>query len=346
MRFWWISGLFILGGVSRSLAQTADTVNPLTAAYADSLVADDSVIKDLNAFIDSISRPKTLLAVEMGVGNGFFTTKSATAGTGYTTKTFFTPTVTYLHKSGLGISGSAYATEDQGRMTIYQGAITPLYDIARRNWEAGISYTRYINKDSLSFGVDPLRNDVYVYGVFKKFWLEPGLAFDWSFDAFRYDEQVDTKDVVDASRYSRIHAHTLAGVITLQHDFEWFGAVYKDDHLAFTPTLMTLADAANYDISIPNRLKKGQNTGGRGQSNYVWPPPSLHTVTPTTTIPSESTKGSIPWAFESVGAMLNAVYTYKHFLVSSQVLATYFLDASPGVPPFRVSYLLSVGLVF
>jgi len=348
MRFWWISGLFILGCTSRGLAQTVDTVSPYTAAYADSLVTDDSVIKDLNAFIDSLSRPKTLLAVELGTGNGFFTTKSATAATGYVTKTFFTPSVTYLHKSGLGISGSVYATTDQGRMTVYQGAISPSYEIARRSWEAGISYTRYFNKDSLSFGVNPLRNDLYLYGVLKKFWLEPGLAFDWSFDAFRYDVQTVAGYITDASSVTRVHAHTLAGVFTLQHDFEWFGVVTKDDHLGFTPTVMTLADAANYDISIPNRLKTGNTTGGRGQKDqYIGRPNMYHEETSGTPPPlPTSFKESIPWAFESTGVLLNGVYTYKHFLVSSQVLATYFINASPGVSSYRISYLLSVGLVY
>jgi hypothetical protein len=246
-------------------------------------------------------------------------------------------------------------------MVIYQGAITPSYDIGRRNWAAGIAYTRYFNKDSLSFGVNPLRNDVYWYGIFKKYWLQPGIAFDWSFDAFRYHETFVTGDIVDSATAFRIHAHTLAGVITLQHDFEWFSVVSKEDHLAFTPTMIALADAANYDISISKKLSKGEKpdrsaTMRSSQSNLRGSTspravtdesgPSQKRPQPPLVTTNYSSKESLPWAFESVGTMLNGIYTYKHFLVSSQVLATYFLHVSQGISPFRVSYLLSVGLVF
>jgi hypothetical protein len=304
----------------------------MDAAYVDSLMSDDSLMKDLNSFIDSVSRPKTLLAIEMGVGNGFFTTKSATAATGYTTKTFLNPSITYLHKSGLGISASAYATTDGGKTVIYQGAITPSFDIGRRYWAAGVTYTRYINKDSLSFGVNPLRNDAYVYGVFKKFWLEPGLAVDFSFDSYKL-EKISTDPFSFTPPFetiSTVHAHTTGGIFSLQHDFEWFGLAQRNDHMAFTPMLMTLADASNYDVSVPRNLRNGDLAGAAAN------------IAKKNKTPSESTR----LAFESVGALFNAVYTYKHLLLSPQVLATYFFNVSPGVAPMRVSYLFNIGLVF
>ncbi|WP_133995907.1 hypothetical protein [Dinghuibacter silviterrae] len=314
-----------------TIPPAVDTGRQITAAYVDSLMSDDSLMKDLSAFIDSLSRPKTLLAIELGVGNGFFTTKSATAATGYTTKTFLNPSVSYLHKSGFGISAAAYATEDQGMWTVYQGAITPSFDIGRRHWAAGISYTRYFNKDSISFGVSPLRNDVYLYGVFKKYWLEPGLAFDWTFDMYQLETIIQPTAYPPNNRLdtfaNNIYAHVFAGIFTLQHDFEWFGLFNKNDHFAFTPTLMTLADASNYNISV----SRVQKDGGKSKSK-------LQAL--------REPKQTTPVTFESISALLNGVYTYKHFLISPQVLATYFLNASTGVQPFRVSYLFNIGLVF
>lgn len=322
----------------RGKAQTVDSSRRPEAAYVDSLMSDDSLMKDLSAFIDSVSRPKTLLAIEMGVGNGFFTTKSATAATGYTTKTFLTPTVTYLHKSGLGISASAYMTQDEGTMVVYQGAITPSFDIGRRNWAAGITYTRYINKDSISFGVNPLRNDIYVYGAFKKFWLEPGLAFDLSFDSYKLEQVFEGGGWPgpDPVITSNIHAHTMGGIFSLQHDFEWFGVTDKNDHIAFTPTLMTLADASNYDISVSKIVEHGTATSSIGNQIIKTHKADV----------AGSSKGFTSLSFESIGALLNGVYTYKHFLASPQVLATYFLHASSGVSPLRISYLFNIGLVF
>ena len=323
----------LLATTPSGMAQQPDSGRRMDAAYVDSLMSDDSLMKDLGSFIDSVSRPKTLLAIEMGAGNGFFTTKSATAATGYTTKTFFNPSVTYLHKSGFGISASAYATTDLGKTVIYQGAITPSFDIGKRYWAAGVTYTRYINKDSVSFGVNPLRNDAYVYGVFKKFWLEPGLAMDFSFDSYKL-EKINTLTnwpyPITTTTVSNIHAHTIGGIFSVQHDFEWFGLVQRNDHVAFTPMLITLADASNYDISVPKNIKTSGNIG----------------LAETNVAKAKGRSQSTGWAVESVGALFNAIYTYKHLLLSPQVLATYFLNASPGVAPLRVSYLFNIGVVF
>lgn len=316
-------------------AQTVDTSN-VSVAYVDSLMKNDSLMKDLSAFIDSIQRPRSLLAIEMGVGNGFFTTKSATAATGYTTRTFITPTVTYLHRSGLGISASAYGTNDLGNFVVYQGAITPSFDIGKRNWAAGISYTRYINKDSVSFGITPLRNDVYAYGVFKKYWLQPGMAFDFSFDSYTLKvvktlSEYPPPPVIEQRDYN-INAHTFAGIVTLQHDFEWFGFLRSYDHIAFTPTLMAMADASNYDISVTRTLKSGAHSR---------PLPAI--ASDYSGLESGNGAGLV---FESIGTLLNAVYTYKHFLLSPQVLVNYFMEAAPGVQPLRVSYLINAGVIF
>lgn len=312
----------LLPAALRVKAQTADTSLHISMAYVDSVMSNDTLMRDLNAFIDSAQGAKTLLAIEFGAGNGFFISRNATAATGYATQSFFSPTVTYLHKSGLGISASAYASANQGRLTVYQGAITPSYGLARKDWAAGVSYSRYINKDSTSFGLTPLRNDAYIYGVFKKFWLEPGAAFDFTFDSYKLETNVLQTEGLD----DNIHAHTMSAIATLQHDFEWFGLFSKNDHIAFTPTLNILADASNYDISTIGHMKMGQEQ--RWEQNF------------------KKTGKSTGFSLESAGALLDAVYTYGHFLVDPQVLGTYLVNASSGVASFRISYLMNVGLVF
>jgi hypothetical protein len=330
----------LLPAAIRVKAQTADTGRrPISLAYVDSVMHDDSLLKGLSAFIDSAEGPKTLLAIEFGAGNGFFISKNATAAMGYSTKAFFTPTITYLHKSGLGISASAYATQDRGRLSVYQGAITPSYGIAQKDWAAGVSYSRYINKDSISFGLTPLRNDIYMYGVFKKFWLEPGAAVDFSFDSYKLEQNPllsdfsseGAEDQESAVYNYKVHAHTMSAIITLQHDFEWFHIFSRDDHIAFTPTFNVLADASNYDISVINHLKVGM--AERYDRN-------------STSNKTGNTSKANGFAIESAGALFDAVYTFGRFLIDPQILATYFINATPGVQSFRVSYLMNVGLVF
>jgi hypothetical protein len=279
-----------------------------------------------------------LFAVELGFGNGFFTSKNATAATGYSEKTFLTPTVSYLHKSGFGLSASAYMTQDLGSFTVYQGVITPSYQISRRNWTAGITYSRYINKDSTSFAINPMRNDIYTYFTLKKYWLEPGVAFDFSFDSYVVKQfifiyggnkywNVDSAEGTPQQDSYNIHAHTLAGIVTLQHDFEWFNLFQRNDHVAFTPTLFVLGNSANYDVVVIKGLKTGAPK--RFANNDF----------------QKNTSGN-SFAIESVGALMDAVYSYKHFLIDPQILGNYFINTTSGVSPFRISYLINVGLVF
>jgi hypothetical protein len=320
--------------------QSTDSSRKLTLAYVDSLVNNDSLIRDLSAFIDSSEKPRSLLAVELGFGNGFFTSKNATAATGYSEKTFLTPTMSYLHKSGFGLSASAYMTQDLGSFTVYQGVITPSYQISRRNWSAGITYSRYINKDSTSFAINPMRNDIYAYGTWKKYWLEPGVAFDFSFESYKVEQNVSPQntgsgpfynpgapDGISVQETDNINAHTLAAIVSIQHDFEWFSLLTRNDHIAFTPTIFVLGNSANYDVAVIKSLKTGfakRFTNGDFQKN---------------------TAGNA-FALQSAGALLDAVYSYKHFLIDPQILGNYFINASPGVSPLRISYLVNIGLVF
>jgi hypothetical protein len=328
--------VFYLFSLPLAKAQTGDSSRRLTLSYVDSLVNNDSLVRDLTAFIDSSEKPKSLFAVELGFGNGFFTSKNATAATGYSEKTFLTPTVSYLHKSGFGISASAYMTQDLGSFTVYQGVITPSYQISRRDWTAGITFSRYINKDSTSFAVNPMRNDIYAYGTLKKYWLEPGAAFDFSFDAYTVKQNIiipggfpspDAPGGTIPQDSYNIHAHTFAGILTLQHDFEWFSLFQRNDHVAFTPTVFVLANSANYDIAVIKNLKTGQMK--RFANNDF-----------------QKNSSATAFSVESVGALMDAIYSYKHFLIDPQILGNYFINTSPGVTSFRISYLINVGLVF
>ncbi len=328
--------VFFLFSLPLVKAQIGDTNRKLTLSYVDSLVNNDSLVRDLSAFIDSSEKPKSLFAVELGFGNGFFTSKNATAATGYSEKTFLTPTVSYLHKSGFGLSASAYMTQDLGSFTVYQGVITPSYQISRRDWTAGITYSRYINKDSTSFAVNPMRNDIYAYFTWKKYWLEPGVAFDFSFDSYLVKQSLLTPGGIynpespnggAVQDTFNIHAHTFAGIVTLQHDYEWFSLFNRNDHIAFTPTLFVLANSANYDISVIKIVKGGSM---RRFANNDFQKNSSGTA----------------FSVESLGALMDAVYSYKHFLIDPQILGNYFINTSPGVSSFRISYLINVGLVF
>lgn len=322
--------------------ETADTAGAkprYTQAYIDSLLKDPALMKELGAFMDSMKQRKSMLVVAIGGGNGFFTARNATTATGYNSRLFTMPSISYYHKSGFGISGAAYATNDNNKTVFYQGVITPSFDIIRDDWSVGVSYSRYFNNDSVSFALNPLKNDVFVYGVYKKGWLQPGIALDYSFARYKetkleqddprpYPNMLGSSFGVHKHEY-KIEAADFSMIGTLQHDFNWMNVLHRTDRLTFTPTLMVLASRQNYAVNVINQLRK-ENPRDIFSEVLISPTQSGHTKL----------------AIQSLGGLFNATYSIGHLMIQPQVMGNYVLKTDSGVRSFHTSFLMTIGLVF
>src|SRR5690606_38790559 len=127
-RFVAILSLLILAGHGAVCAQ--DPVKDSSAVVADDIDFDsledlDALMDDLEAFMDSILRPRSFLAVNFSVTQGYFNYKgtSTTRIESVSTPTY-SPFLAYYHKSGFGIAGTGFLMKDRGVLNFYQLSIS------------------------------------------------------------------------------------------------------------------------------------------------------------------------------------------------------------------------------
>ena len=99
-------------------------------AGGDTTAVMDSLMKDFDKFLDSLSAPKSFFAVNIGVGTGFFSFENKNSVFLSTRKKMIlSPSAGYYHRSGLGISATAFLIHDDDALNIYQFAFSPSYDL-------------------------------------------------------------------------------------------------------------------------------------------------------------------------------------------------------------------------
>jgi hypothetical protein len=128
-----------------SLQQASAQEGKLDSLFAsgDSTAVMDSLMKEFDKefenFLDSLITPKSFFAVNLGVGTGFFSFEDK--NTVFLTtrkKLILSPSAGYFHKSGLGISASAFLLHDGNEINLYQVALSPSYDLIKRKISTGI----------------------------------------------------------------------------------------------------------------------------------------------------------------------------------------------------------------
>src|SRR5687768_3654160 len=85
------------------------TVMSQTETGKDSTAFLDSIMREMDAILDEMMPSKNYVSIGIGAGTGFFNFKnSSTTQQTPTKKILFSPTASYLHKSGLGLTGTGY----------------------------------------------------------------------------------------------------------------------------------------------------------------------------------------------------------------------------------------------
>ena len=51
--------------------------------------------------------------------------------------------------------------------------------LSRGSFSTGISFSKYISKDSLSFYTTPIQNEFFAYFSYKKWWLRPSISVSY-----------------------------------------------------------------------------------------------------------------------------------------------------------------------
>ena len=288
----------------------------------DSLAYYNDLFTELDGFIDSLTTPRSLLLINVGVNNSFFSgsgspDQSRQREQGIT----ITPALGYFHKSGLGINAAAYInTLNAASFAPYQFALTGSYDyLGGHSILSGISLTRYLTTDSVSFYTSPLETEANVYLLYKRSWVKPSLSVTYAWgNKLAYEER---QEFLPNLRTRRPPGYTVVTTeerisdfsvtAAVKHDFSWPDIMGERSAIRFTPQLALTSGTQRFGFN--------QNTS---TSSFKGNSPNI-------LYSSESVQLNETSKFQplSLTAFLKAGFSKGVFSLQPQVSLDYYLPA-------------------
>lgn len=294
-------------------------------------------MKDFDKFLDSLSSPKSFFAVNLGIGTGFFSFENKSSVFMTTErKLIFSPSIGYYHRSGLGISAIGFLMNDQG-LQFYQAAFSPSYDLIKRKFSTGISYTRYFSKDSLNFYATPIQNELFAYFTYKGWWLRPSVNFSYGWGSkteyerrrlWRYNVILSRPDRYNVTIKNEETVQDLSMTVSLRKDFDWYEVFGKNDNITVTPVVM---------------LNSGtQNFGFNTSYSYNFTPIRANSLPSNQEITDKT-----GFALQSASLALRCSYLKGRFMVQPQVLFDYYLpDMESEMDRLNTAFAITAGWSF
>lgn len=330
----WTLLLFLFLVIQRHSNAQTGKLDSLFAS-SDTTAVLDSLMKDFDQFLDSITAPKSFFNIGIGVGNGSFSFENKSSIQFVTkNKLIFSPTIGYFHKSGLGLSLTAFALYDSSKLNLYQYAISPSYDLIRRGFSTGISYTHYVHKDSLDFYVTPIQHELFAYFSYKKWWLRPtvSVGYGWGSHA-EYEKRklsrlarlLTLRNRRNITIRNEESVRDFSLTISLRKDFDWYDVIGKNDNITFTPVILLNSGTQNF----------GFNT------SYTY---SFSAIRANSLPGNQQISESTAFAAQSASIVLRGSYLKGKFLVQPQVLFDYYLQGSSD--QFNTVFSITAGLSF
>lgn len=244
-----------------------DTIPVTDDLGIDTSIDYDELLSDLDLFLDSLLSPRSFFLANASAANGYFnySRRDNTNSLLVQKKLILSPTLGYYHKSGPGIAVSANIIQGRKDYNLYQYSVTPSFDfIQNRKWAGGLSYTRYITKDSLPFYTTPLQNEVGGYFLWRDGWIQPGLTANYGWGSRSDLEKrqyeltriilrrrlirntniggsvIDTIKIIDTIVTKITTRESIADFLltaSIRHTFYWLDVLGTDDCIRFTPML-------------------------------------------------------------------------------------------------------------
>ncbi|MEJ7740800.1 MAG: hypothetical protein WKF97_25565 [Chitinophagaceae bacterium] len=307
-------------------------------ARADTTAVLDSLMNDFDHYLDSLFKPKSFFIFSVGAGTGFFSFKS-NASFDFNTekKIILSPSMAYFHKSGIGLSLSAYMMR-QDKFNAYQYALSPSYDyIENKHFTTGVSYTRYFTKEDLSFYTTPIQNELNAYFNFKKWWIQPGVSLSYGWGSrTEYEKReldINLRQLENARKKKRTYIYITSSesvkdfstMFSLRHNFRWSKLLGKQDMLTLTPVVLVSGGTMNY----------GFNTSFSSNSKTV----------KNNFLPSNSNITDVSgFDVQSASLLMRLNYSAASFFITPQILLDYYLHSSDN--RFNSVYSITAGVHF
>lgn len=218
--------------------------NTLLTAGLFLLISFSAISQDKTEKNDSKEdKASSYFDLNTGVSNGYFTPKGGGVAQ---SRLFNTTGIGYYDASGFNFSVSGMMTSDKGQFSLYQTAITPGFDFNKGDtWGGGLSYTRYLVKDSVSFDLSPLKNEFYGYLTYKAGSIIPTLGLNYAMGT-ENDVKVTQRRMVTKST----SVHDISVLASVKHVFDLGKLFTENDGFSFTPTIMSVTGTNTYGSNL------------------------------------------------------------------------------------------------
>ncbi|MBM3417196.1 MAG: hypothetical protein FJY20_12365 [Bacteroidetes bacterium] len=337
-----LPAFLLLAAIAHTQGSRADTavipVISTDAAIVDTSIDYDELFRDFDEFMDSILSPRSYFLISLSTGKGFYNFENKSNYDVVTSKKLtYSPTLGYYHKSGLGITANGYFVDDGAKMNFFQSAITPSYDyLKNKNFATGISYTKFITKDSLPFYTTPIQNELYTYFIYRKWWFRPMVAMSYGWGSRSdYEEREVLLQDLRLRRRGYTYINTQATVrdfslmASVRHDFYWLDVFTYRDHIRFTPQLTFTSGTQKFGF---NQSSTTYATGIRSTSNVLYYTDNFYL------------DDELKFQPLSLTLFLRSEYTLGRFFIQPQVAFDYFFPASSK--PFNTLFSINAGFMF
>ena len=228
-----------------------------------SSLKNDSLLVELRSLLDSMNKPVSFFSFYTSVSNRLYSTKNnAFNAQQYSNSGIaVSPSISYYHKTGLGLSATSYMRTIDGQFSLYQTALSPSFDKINKKIMYGVSYSYYIKK--LSAVSTPYEHEVYAYVQGRKKWLRPSLAFGWAEGEYKDISVIPIKlngNYRWISDTSMVTLNDLSLIAGLSHSFVFDHIFTKKDALTFVPQVNVIGGMQSFGIKstmqIPERPDK------------------------------------------------------------------------------------------
>jgi hypothetical protein len=281
-----------------------------TYAQTDSIKGFDArdsieLMKEVMDLLSSSEKPSSYFAASIGIGKRLFNVRNNALNAKQSTinKFIYSPTMGYYHKTGISLSTSANLLNDSiTGFGINQYSISPGYQLdENENIYFAFIYTHYFVDNIFSPYTSPLQDDFYASVMYKKTWVQPGLALGYSAGEYGEVKRLDTL-------YDSVtnNLRVFSFIISASHDFTWDAIFCKKDGLIFNPILMLNAGQSKIGIH--------HNTNATNLLNFLSKRGRLPKFK------------STPFEIGSVGLNLNLLYGIGKFALQPQAYFDYYLQ--------------------
>lgn len=213
-----------------------------------SFLKNDSLINELRGMLDSLRTQKSFFSVNTSFSNRLFSTNNnvLNAQQSSTGATAFIPSVSYFHKSGLGIGVMGYVRNIDNAVRWYQTAITPSYDKVAKKLMYGISYSYYAkSKLQDPSRVSPFNHDVYGYIQGRTTWLRPSLSVGYGdgnyMDSYIVPRRMPNGMVMNVLDTYKVHIKDFSINTGISHSFVKSSFLLKNDLFSFMPQISIIS---------------------------------------------------------------------------------------------------------